>query len=91
MNHHPINIFIIASQWQAQWRAQKRCPVNVVYWIIDWTNDFLKFLYSCKIELTSLYLNLQETFYKMLELVQEGKVKNYIKFELMDISSWLLF
>lgn len=40
----------------------------------------LNFCQSCNIELTNLYLNLQEMFHKMFELVQEEKVKSYIKF-----------
>ena len=40
----------------------------------------LNFCQSCNIELTNLYLNLQEMFHKMFELVQEKKVESYIKF-----------
>lgn len=40
----------------------------------------LNFCQSCNIELTNLYLNLQEMFHKMFELVQEEKVKSYMKF-----------
>ena len=40
----------------------------------------LNFCQSWNIELTNLYLNLQEMFHKMFELVQEEKVESYIKF-----------